>query len=135
VLRKYGFWAIVAGIVYSTAWWLLRWIPFVNTIAMVGVGIALLSIGGIIVSQASSAMEKTKTDARNKTLAENSHAKLVQRVDADLGEPFRALLDKIARTLVDQLAPIDDQTRDVLESLKGSLDKLEESTYEIKSLL
>lgn len=135
VLRKYGFWAIVAGIVYSTVWWLLRWIPFVNTIAMVGVGIALLSIGGIIVSQASSAMEKTKTDARNKTLAENSHAKLVQRVDADLGEPFRALLDKIARTLVDQLAPIDDQTRDVLESLKGSLDKLEESTYEIKSLL
>ncbi len=135
VLRKYGFYGIIIGIVYSTVWWLLRWIPYLNTIATLGVGVAALSIIGIIVSQASQAMEKTKTDARNKTLAENTHSKLVQRVDVDLGEPVRELLERIARLLEDQLAPIDDQTREVLDSLKASLDKLEESTYEIKSLL
>jgi len=135
VLRKYGFYGIIAVIVYSTVWWLLKWIPFLNIIAAVGVGVAVLSVIGIILSQASQAMEKTKIDARNKTLAENTHAKLHERVEADLGEPVHGLLQKISRLLEDQLAPIDDQTRDVLDSLKASLDTLEESTYDIKSLL
>lgn len=135
VLRKYGFYGIIAFIIYSTVWWLLRWLPYVDTIATVGLGIAVLSVFGIIASQASQAMEKTKTDARNKTLAENTHSKLVQRVDVDLGEPVRALLLKISRLLEDQLAPIDDQTREVLDSLTGSLDKLEEAAYDIKGLL
>jgi len=135
VARKYFLYGIVAGIIYSTVWWLLRWIPYVNTIASIGLGVAALSVFGIVASQASQAMEKTKTDARNKTLAENTHAKLVQRVDADLGEPVRGLLERISRLLEDQLAPIDDQTREVLDSLKASLERLEESTYDIKSLL
>ena len=135
VLRKYTVYGIIVGIIYSTVWWLLRWIPYVNYIATIGLGVAALSVFGIIASQASQAMAKTKTDARNKTLADNTHAKLVQRVDTDLGEPVRVLLEKISRLLEDHLTPIDDQTREVFNSLKTSLERLEESTYDIKSLL
>ena len=135
LIQKYWLWFVVGGIVYSSVWWLLRWIPGIHAILAALLAVAMVGIVGTVLGFASRAMQKTKIDARNKTLAENSHAKLVQRVDGDLGEPLRKLLDALARLTEDQLAPIDDQTRDVLDSLKASLDRLEEATYDIKSLL
>ena len=139
VLRRYALPAIAAAIVIPAVWWILSWIPLVNKYAnlimLAILGVAFLGIAGIVVSRAMQAVAKTRNDARNKTLAYNAHAKLVQRINADIGEPLAKLLADVQRLLNEQLAPIDDQTRDVLDSLKTALDTLEDKTHDIKSLL
>ena len=139
VLKRYAILAVAAAVILPTLWWILSWIPIINRYAarimLVILGFVFVGIGGIIYSRANQAIAKTRNDARNKTLSYNAHAKLVQRITADLGDPLKKVIADVQRLLDEQLAPIDDQTRDVLHSLKTALDTLEDKTHEIKSLL
>jgi len=139
VLKRYAIPAVAAAVILPLVWWILSWIPLVNRYAnrimLVILAFVFLGIAGIIISRAKQAVAKTRNDARNKTLSYNAHAKLVERINEDLGDPLKKVLADVQRILDEQLAPIDDQTRDVLDSLKTALDTLEDKTHEIKSLL
>ncbi len=139
VLKRYAIASIAAAIFLPIVWGILRWIPFIGRYAnfiVAGIlAIALLGVAGIIFSRANQAMAKTRNDAKNKTLSYNAHGKIVERIGEDLGDPLKKLVADVQHLLDEHLAPIDDQTRDVLDSLKGALDTLEDKTHDIKSLI
>lgn len=125
---------LVAPIVMGASW-LLKWIPGVNKVVPIIIGIWAVSLLGVFWSQFQHAIKQSLYQAREKMLEENSRAQIADRITKDFESCITSLLEKLAGSLQTRLAPLDESARNVLEILKQDLDRLEDSIREVQQLI
>jgi hypothetical protein len=114
---------------------LLMRIPYVN-IALPIIGLIYgASILTLFYSNFKTAMQKALYQAKEKTINENDPEKIAVRIGETLEGNATNLLNKISQLLESKLAPIDAETRRVIEDLTRDLKKFDDAIREVRQLI
>lgn len=116
-------------------WPLLKWIPYINMIVPTVVIVYVISLLAVFYGQFKNAMHRTLSQAREKTLAENASEKMTQRAGENLEKDAGEFVKKVCQLLDNKLAPVDGQTRRVLDDLSHDLRKFEDAIRDLKQLI
>jgi hypothetical protein len=116
-------------------WPLLSRIPYVNILLPIIVIVYGAGIIGMFYSHFKSAMQRALHQAKEKTINENSPDKIAMRIGELLENDSADFLKKVAEQLANKLAPVDNETRLVIENLTHDLKKFDESIRDVRQLI
>jgi len=115
--------------------WILKWIPGLDKIGPILIGVYVITLIGVFWSQFQNAIRLSLYQAKEKTLQANTNAMIADRIEKDLDKSVSAFVSQVTQSIDTRLAPLDSETRDVLESLSQDLEKLEEAIRDVRSLI
>lgn len=114
---------------------ILNKIPYIRVIVPILIAVYTITLIGVFWGQFQSAIKLSLYQAKEKTLQENTSAKINDRINKDLEASVCAFVSKVTQSIETRLVHLDSETRDVFETLSQDLDKLEEAIREVRNLI